>query len=536
MYINEKLNYTVIERTSNDAFQALWIEIHFETTKNIVCGIVYRQHNTPNSFLSYFDESLENYSNGKFVYILGDFNLELLKSETCNYSHNFLLSLQSCHFLPTIDKPTRVHRSSATVIDNIFTNEPDQHILSGNIISDISDHFTQFCTISSPSLKSLHYKYKKKVRSFSNFSEECFLKELSDLNFSLGEDVDQMFSNFYKKINKIINKHAPLVKPSKRTIKNFSKPWITSGLRKSIKIKNKLPMTGERAKYKLYRNRITNLTRLSKKLYFHSFFNDNINNIKKTWRGINSLISNNRKAKKPIIALKGPNTNTIIRDKSKLPGVIGKHFASVGQKLASRVPNSNTHFADYLKHIKQKKSFYFASISEKEVEQEIMTIPNNKSHGPYSYPVKIIKLAKCLLSKPLTQIFNASIQKGKYPSKLKVSKVTPVFKDDDDTNPNNYRPISLLSIFNRIFEKLMYKRLVNFIEKHNLIDNAQYGFRTGFATNHAILDIISSIQSNVDKKRFSCAVFIDLKKAFDTVDHSILLKKAIHLGSKRNSQ
>ena len=154
-----------------------------------------------------------------------------------------------------------------------------------------------------------------------------------------------------------------------------------------------------------------------------------------------------------------------------------------------------------------------------------MTIPNNKSHGLYSYPVKIINLAKCLPSKPLTQIFNASIQKGKYPSKLKVSKVTPVFKDDDDTDPNNYRPISILSIFNRIFEKLMCKRLVNFIEKHNLINNAQYGFRTGFSTNHAILDIISSIQSNMDKKRFSCAVFINLKKAFDTVDHSILLKK-----------
>ena len=283
-------------------------------------------------------------------------------------------------------------------------------------------------------------------------------------------------------------------------------------------------LTGERAKYKLYRNRITNLTRLSKKLYFHSFCNDNINNIKKTWQGINCLISNDRKAKKPITALKDPNTNTIIRDKSKLPGVINKHFASVGQKLASRVPNSNTHFADYLKHIKQKKSFYFSSISEKEVEREIMTIPNNKSHGLYSYPVKIIKLAKCLLSKPLTQIFNASIQKGKYLSKLKVSKATPVFKDDDDTDPNNYRLISLLSIFNRIFEKLIYKRLVNFIEIHNLIDNAQYGFRTGFSTNHAILDIISSIKSNMDKKCFSCAVFIDLKKAFDTVDHSILLK------------
>ena len=150
--------------------------------------------------------------------------------------------------------------------------------------------------------------------------------------------------------------------------------------------------------------------------------------------------------------------------------------------------NENGDDIDYDKHngscidcIVQKKSLYLASISEKEVEKEIMTIPNNKSHGLYSYPVKIIKLAKCLLSKPLT-----------------LTQVTPVFKDDDDTDPNNYRPVSLLSIFNRIFEMLMYKRLVNFIEKHNFIDNAQYGFRTGFSTNHAILDIISSIQSNMD--------------------------------------
>ena len=115
---------------------------------------------TPNSFLIYFDESLEKYSNEKPVYILGDFNLDLLKLETCRFSHDFLLSLQSCHFLPTIDKPTRVHRSSATLIDNIFTNCPEQHIMSGNIVSDISDHFTQFCIITPPSPKSSQLKKK----------------------------------------------------------------------------------------------------------------------------------------------------------------------------------------------------------------------------------------------------------------------------------------------------------------------------------------------------------------------------------------
>ena len=95
------------------------------------------------------------------MYILGDFNLDLLKSETCHYSHHFLLSLQSCYFLPTIDKPTRVHGNSATLIDNIFTNCPEEHNVSGNIISDISDHYTQFCIIARPSI--ISSKSKKKI-------------------------------------------------------------------------------------------------------------------------------------------------------------------------------------------------------------------------------------------------------------------------------------------------------------------------------------------------------------------------------------
>ena len=117
MYINNNLRYSVLEKTSNKSFQALWIEIQFQRKKNI-CGIIYRQHNSPDTFLSYFDESLEKYSFKKQpVFILGDFNIDLLKAETCNFSHNFLLSLQSYHFLPTIDKPTRVHNNSATLVD-----------------------------------------------------------------------------------------------------------------------------------------------------------------------------------------------------------------------------------------------------------------------------------------------------------------------------------------------------------------------------------------------------------------------------------
>ena len=123
MYFNNNLRYSVLERTSNQSFQALWIEIHLENKKNIICGIIYRQHNSPDTFLSYFGNALEKYSiKKKPVFILWDFNIDLLKSETCNFSHEFLLSLQSFNFLPTIDKPTRVHNNSATLIDSILTN------------------------------------------------------------------------------------------------------------------------------------------------------------------------------------------------------------------------------------------------------------------------------------------------------------------------------------------------------------------------------------------------------------------------------
>ena len=142
MYINN-LRYSVLERTSNQSFQVLWIEIHFENKKNIICGIIYRQNNSPDTFLSCFENALEKYSiKKKPVFILGDFNIDLLKSETCSFSHEFLLSLQSFDFLPTIDKPTRVHNNSATLIGSILTNNREHSVLSGNVISDISDHFT----------------------------------------------------------------------------------------------------------------------------------------------------------------------------------------------------------------------------------------------------------------------------------------------------------------------------------------------------------------------------------------------------------
>ena len=159
LYINESLKYTVTEKTSNEAFQALWIEIHSSQKCNIICGIVYRQHNSPQRFQEYFDETLEKLiASNKSVYIMGDFNINLLHAESSRYAQEFLLSLQSFPFTPAIDKPIRVHNSSATLIDNILTTKFDANITRGNIVSNISHHFSQFCVSDHTFFKKLKSK------------------------------------------------------------------------------------------------------------------------------------------------------------------------------------------------------------------------------------------------------------------------------------------------------------------------------------------------------------------------------------------
>ena len=222
--------------------------------------------------------------------------------------------------------------------------------------------------------------------------------------------------------------------------------------------------------------------------------------------------------------------NEIETGPTKIAEGFNAYFSSIAEKLQQNISFGGVDFTKYLT-TPLGHNFLFKAVDENEISIIIDSLENSKATGPHSIPTEILKIIKLNIVYPLKEIINISFATGVYPDKLKIAKVIPIFKTKGDLLLTlNYRPISLLSNVNKIFEKLVYARLYSFLNLHNCIYELQFGFRAKHSTNHALFSLTEMIREALDNSNFACGIFIDLQKAFDTVDHHILLKKLEYYG------
>ena len=428
--------------------------------------------------------------------------------------------------------------SSSTLIDHIVTNDNLPSYVCGAFTNRISDHFPIFCIINQtkPKLKQ-HFIKTRHITDTSLVNFKQTLKNLSWIN-TLGESDPQLsLDTFLKEFHEIYELHFPEVK--KKFNKNFHRKeaWMTGGLLVSRRMKFQLgslsvgdPSETNISAFKLYRNLYNKTVKAAKKLYYENELQKNQKNIKQTWKLLKEAIKSKSKKSCTVELLK---INGIgITDPATIADHFNAHFSSMAESVANKIPPSNIPPDLYCKNFESIFKSSQIPISTSELSECANDLQSKNSLDANGLSTSFIKSIITLIATPITHVFNASLTTGNIPSQLKLAKVIPIFKAGDPDNVDNYRPISLLCTFSKIFEKIVAKRLLCYIEKNKILNNFQFGFRKQHSTCHPMLHLLNKISKTLNDKEFGLTIFCDLQKAFDTCHHQILLRKLEKIGVK----
>ena len=454
---------------------------------------------------------------------MGDFNLNLLNVTSCKRVNEFLDVCMFNNIYPLIHTPTRVTNHSASLLDNIFTNDLEE-VFAGVILGDVSDHFPVF------SISNLQLQIKKEhasvKRDFNKENSQLFVNEIMNVCwFVENHDANEAYNDFLQKYLNIYESCFPIKKSVKKKFKN--KPWFDKPLRKLCNKKCylyrryvKKPTPERHEKYKNFRNKVTEEIKETKRAYFKGKFQNAAGDMKNTWKIINGVVG--RGVKKKVLPSSIQCNDAMINGTAAMCNAYNKYFVNIGHTLSSSFVNSE----DCMQHvIKNNSSAFFTPCTPKEVINIVSKLKNGKSPGFDGVDITLVKNVIHILCYPLCDIINLSLNTGVVPDKLKIAKVIPIYKNGSNDNLSNYRPISILPIFSKILEECVYSRVYKFLEKCNIITPKQFGFRAGHSTSSAITEFIHKVTNAFDNKEIMIGLFLDLSKAFDSLDHSILFKK-----------
>ena len=494
---------------------------------------IYRPPETSHvdSFIHKLDSLLCNINRNNKVIIAGDLNLCAIKQDTNYNKLSDLLNTYS--FTLHVLIPTRPNtQGTNSLIDHIWSNfgpNPEAGVFDD---VKITDHHINFVFLP-VKIGNRNIKIK-----FRNHSDECIELMISKLiNFSMffplltaNKDFNGKFNTFYDELDRIYKKSCPIL--TKTIPENKAKkPWINHEIKLKIKRKHYLYQRYKNgalpySEFQQFQSDLSKVLKKAKKNYYRNKYKSCNNNSAKTWKVTNDILCNDKKTKNRTYAITH-NDNTLTDDNT-ISNLFNEYFTNVSNNLSNGIPISNTNPLTYMGN-PVNNTFVFFKTTTTEVISILKGFKNKKS-TLNNIPITVLKKISHVIAPLLTELFNDSIRQGLFPDILKIGRVIPIHKSGSRKEMKNYRPITTLSVFSKIFEKLVHKRLIKFITKYNLLNKNQFGFLKNRNTSDAILEFLDNLYDSLNNDEYHLAIYLDFSKAFDTISHEILMSKLFHMG------
>ena len=515
-HVNSHLTHKRVVELEYDKIESLWLQVIADGKRKILICFIYWPPNTflTHEWLSHFEVQISKATQlSKHVILMSDFNVDLNKFNL--HKHKLTLLCDEYNFIQVIDESTRVTEKSSTLIDHVYVTAPD-------FVLGTSDHFPVCITYGCDQIKNLKNDHTEIIaRDFKNFNQANFLTHLEFSLLSSDKNID-VFNNVFLNI---LDKHAPEIK--RRVKQNQLPEWLTPGIKRLMKARDKAKKAMIDSEYKQLRNVVANKITMSKSNFYKNEIRKCNGNSGKLWKVMKAVKNKKQDNHVPKnLEFQGQNLTTDV----EITNTFNSYFAHLVDQfitndgLSQFVPSDK--FTFFVRtRLPLEASFSIPCITSHAIKKELSKIDTKKGAGPDKLSPKYLNISADVTCDILCDIINESFRSGRCPEIWKTSRIVPLHKGGSFGDLDNYRPISILCAISKIVERHIYDSLFNFLVSHDLILPNQSGFMKNHSCSTGLTAMLNTWLSDIDQGRIIEIMNIDLRKAFNLVNHEILLTK-----------